>query len=69
MTFVGEGAQVTVRADWLEGEVVVQVQRLDEQPSTVLTLSRLPRQVSASVLESRLRQHVETIVGEASRKF
>lgn len=45
---------LNVTSDWLEGELVVEVQRAGEPPSEVYRRARLGRGVSAGALQSKL---------------
>ena len=67
-TVMGDGIEVQVHADWLEGEVVVEVHRPGEPVVTALHLRRLPRDVTVGVLESRLSKAADGVVAEVKRR-
>jgi len=64
--------EITVFADWLECELAVELRRPGEQAVAIadalgsdaegLRLARLPRDVGASVIESRLKKIGEKLV-------
>ena len=54
--------RIDVHADWLEGELSVELREPDQPPQTLVLLSRLPRDVRASVLEAKLQQAAPTVV-------
>lgn len=53
---------LNVSSDWLEGELVVEVQRVGERPSEVYRRARLGRGVSADALQSKLSAAVPLIL-------
>jgi hypothetical protein len=54
--------RIDVHADWLEGELSVELRDPDQPPQTLVHLSRLARKVRASALEAKLRQAAPTVV-------
>lgn len=53
---------LNVSSDWLEGELVVEVQRVGERPSEVYRRARLGRGVPADALQSKLSAAVPLIL-------
>jgi hypothetical protein len=54
--------QIEILADWLEGELSVELRDSDRSPQQLVHLSRLARDVRSSVLEAKLRQAASTVV-------
>jgi hypothetical protein len=61
---VSQECRLGIQSDWLEGELVVEVQEPGRSPKTLLHLTRLARDINASALESRLRLAAPSIAAE-----
>jgi hypothetical protein len=59
---VAGARRIDVQADWLEGELSIELLDPDQPPQMLVLLSRLPRDVRASVLEAKLQQAAPTVV-------
>lgn len=54
--------RIEILADWLEGELSVELRDPDRPPQQLVRLSRLARDVRSSVLQAKLQQAAPTVV-------
>lgn len=59
---LADSVLIEIVADWLEGVLSAEVLREDRPPLIAFNAARLPRNVSAAVLQSRLQHHSSSVL-------